>query len=256
MAKRAYTPGEEVVNAVTHAVGVGLGIAGLALLVTLAATRGDPWRVVSFSVYGATLILLYLASTLYHGVLSPRWKEIFHRLDHAAIFLLIAGTYTPFTLVTLRGPWGWALFGVIWGLAILGLVLKLVFLGRWRLGSVAIYILMGWIIMVAVGPLLDRLPAAGLAWLAIGGVCYTGGVAFYAWKSLPYGHALWHLFVLAGTTVYPVDLDAGAVDMAGAFAVQDGTDWIYVTSFSGEVIDESVDKGDAVLNPEDAGTDI
>lgn len=197
-----YTLGEEIANALTHGVGVGLAIAALAVLVTFSGLYGDVWRVVSFSIYGATLVLLYLASTLYHGFRSPGLKRIFKGLDHAAIFLLIAGTYTPFTLVTLRGAWGWTLFGLIWGFALSGITFETIFLGRYMRYVVAMYIAMGWLAVIAVKPLLEALPTGGLVWLASGGLAYTGGVVFYAWKSLPFGHAVWHLFVLAGSACH------------------------------------------------------
>jgi hemolysin III len=197
-----YTLGEEIANALTHGVGVGLAIAALALLVTFSGLYGDGWRVVSFSIYGATLILLYLSSTLYHSFSSPRLKRIFKGLDHAAIFLLIAGTYTPFTLVTLRGAWGWTLFGLIWGFALAGITFETIFLGRFMRYVVGMYIAMGWLVLIAVKPLVEVLPSGGLVWLSAGGLAYTGGVVFYAWKSLPFGHAVWHLFVLGGSVCH------------------------------------------------------
>lgn len=197
--KRPQTLGEEIANSVSHGIGAGLSIAALAVLVTLAGMRGDAWRVVSFSVYGASMVLLYLASTLYHGFRNPLTKHVFHVFDHSAIFLLIAGTYTPFTLVTLRGAWGWSLFGVIWGLAFSGIIIKSVSFKRFRLLSVLVYVLMGWIALVALGPLLKALPTGGLLWLFIGGLCYTLGIGFYLWEKLPFHHAIWHLFVLGGS---------------------------------------------------------
>jgi len=190
---------EERANSITHAIGAGLSVAALAVLVTLAARLGDAWRVVSFSVYGSTLTLLYVASTLYHSVRSPTLKRAFRVLDHAAIFLLIAGTYTPFTLVTLRGGWGWSLFGLVWALALGGVLLKVFFVGRFRAFSVALYIGMGWLVVFAVKPLVTALPAGGVTWLAAGGLAYTLGVAFYLWERFPFHHAVWHLFVLAGS---------------------------------------------------------
>ena len=208
---------EELANALTHGVGTALAVAGLAVLVTLAALHGDAWRVVSFALYGATLVLLYLSSTLYHAFPWPNVKAVFHRLDHAAIFLLIAGTYTPFTLVTLRGPWGWSLFGVEWGLAVIGIVVKTVLFGRYRRVGVVVYVLMGWGAAVAVKPLLDSLPLQGLAWMLAGGLAYTGGVGFYVAKGIRYHHAVWHLFVLAGSVchwvcvlLYVLPIPAGA----------------------------------------------
>jgi hemolysin III len=174
----------------------------MAVLVTMAALYGDAWRVVSFSVYGTTLVLLYLASTLYHSCRSMRLKRFFKGLDHAAIFLLIAGTYTPFTLVTLRGPWGWTLFGLIWGFAVAGIVFETMFLGRFKRLVVVFYVAMGWLVVIAVGPLIDAFPIGGLWWLISGGLSYTFGVIFYVWKRLPFNHAIWHLFVLGGSVCH------------------------------------------------------
>ncbi|MBN2307611.1 MAG: hemolysin III family protein [Candidatus Hydrogenedentes bacterium] len=195
----AYSPGEEVANSVTHGIGAGLSIAGLSVLVSLAAVRGDAWRVVSFSVYGSTLVMLYLASTFYHSFRSPRVKRVLRVIDHASIYLLIAGTYTPFTLVCLRGAWGWSVFGIMWGLALIGVVSKVFLIGRFRILSVAVYVAMGWFVVLVLKPTLAAVPAGGIAWLVAGGCAYTFGVVFYAWKSLPYNHAVWHLFVMAGS---------------------------------------------------------
>jgi len=192
----------ELINGVTHGVGFLLSIAGLVVLVVLAASRGGARHVVACSVYGSTLILLYLASTLYHSVTAPRAKQVLRLIDHIAIYLLIAGTYTPFTLLTLRGGWGWSLFGVIWGLAIVGSVFKILFIGRFRKTSVVIYLLMGWLVVVGLKPLLASLPLAGFVWLMAGGAAYTLGVVFYAWKSLPHHHAIWHVFVMLGSTCH------------------------------------------------------
>ena len=186
----------------THGVGAGLGVAGLVLLVTAAWRHGDAWHVVSSAIFGAALVLLYTASTLYHSFESALTRQRLQKLDHAAIFLLIAGTYTPFVLVTLRGPWGWSLFGVIWGLAIVGVVLKCWFAGRFRGVSTSVYLVMGWLVLIAIKPLVAALPAGGMKLLVAGGLCYTGGVAFYHWRRLPYHHAIWHLFVLAGSACH------------------------------------------------------
>jgi hemolysin III len=194
-----YSNSEEIVSSITHGVGVGLGAAGLIVLVTLAGLAGDGWRVVSFSIYGATLVLLYLSSLLYHSVRTPRAKRFFRYFDHASIFLLIAGTYTPFTLISLRGWWGWALFALIWIMAITGIVLTFVLMDRSRLLAGILYITMGWLVIIAVKPLLNAVPRAGVLWLLAGGLAYTFGVVFYLWKRLPFNHAIWHLFVLAGS---------------------------------------------------------
>jgi hemolysin III len=196
---KPYTLGEEIANSITHGIGAGLSIAGLTVLVVLAALQGDVWRVVSFSIYGSTLVLLYLASTLYHSFQSPRVKRVFQIFDHSAIYLLIAGTYTPFLLVSLRGPWGWSLFAVVWGIALLGIAFKALFIHRFHVVSTLGYILMGWLGVVAIRQMLEAVPPAGLIWLAAGGVLYTIGVIFLAIRRIPYNHTIWHFFVLGGS---------------------------------------------------------
>jgi len=196
------TRGEETANQLTHGLGALLGVAGLVLMVVFASRHGNAWHVVSSAVFGATLVLLYTASALYHSFEGERTRQVLQKFDHAAIFLLIAGTYTPFVLVTLRGPWGWSLFGVVWGLAILGVVLKFWFAGRFRLISTLIYLVMGWLVLIAIKPLLAALPAGGMTLLVAGGLCYTGGALFYLWRRLPYHHAIWHLFVLGGSACH------------------------------------------------------
>lgn len=199
-----YTLGEEIAHSVTHGIGVLLSIAGLAVLVAFAALRGDAWHIVGCSIFGATLVLAYTASTVYHAIPGTfqRAKKVLRVLDHAAIYLLIAGTYTPFTLVNLRGPWGWTLFGVVWGMAVAGIVFKATLIGRLRVLSVAFYVVMGWLVLIAARPLGRAVGLGGLVLLIAGGVVYTLGVAFYAWKRLPYHHAIWHGFVLAGSTLH------------------------------------------------------
>lgn len=199
---RTQTMGEEIANSVTHGAGLLASIAALVLLVVWAAATGDPWRITAASVYGATLVLLYATSTLYHALPTARVKVLFQRLDHAAIYLLIAGTYTPFVLVTLRGGWGWSLFGVVWGLAILGVVFKSVFGVRLAVLSTVLYVVMGWLVLIAAAPLAAALPPGGVRWLVAGGVLYTVGVVFFAWNRLRYSHAVWHLFVLAGSAAH------------------------------------------------------
>ena len=201
---RAWTVGEEVAHAVTHGIGLAAAIAGLVVLVVFAAATRDPWRITACAVYASTLVLLYGASTLYHALSATRARAVFRVLDHSAIFLLIAGTYTPFALVSLRGPWGWTLFGIVWGLAVLGIVAKAVFGTRWPILSTVIYVGMGWVVLVAVKPLVANVPPAAIAWLVAGGVAYTGGVVFYAWTRLRYSHAIWHVFVLAGSLCHYV----------------------------------------------------
>ena len=198
----AYTEREELANCLTHGLGALLSVAGLVLLVGSAARHGDAWHVVSSAIFGTTLVLLYTASTLYHSSRGERRRQVLQKFDHAAIFLLIAGAYTPFVLVPLRGPWGWSLFGVVWGLAIIGVALKFWFAGRFRVVSTLIYLAMGWLVMVAIKPLLAALPVGGVKLLVVGGLCYTGGAAFYLWKRLPYHHAIWHLFVLGGSACH------------------------------------------------------
>jgi hemolysin III len=193
---------EELANAVTHGAGLVLSVTGFAVLLVLAALRGSGWHIVGCAIYGTTLICLYAASTLYHGIPAPRWKRTFKIFDHSAIYLLIAGTYTPFLLVNLRGGWGWSLFGVVWGLALAGIVLKFWFVDRFQILSTTVYLLMGWLAVIAARPLLLGVPRPGLWWLLAGGVLYTSGVLFYAWKRIPYNHVIWHVFVMAGSTCH------------------------------------------------------
>lgn len=193
------TAGEELANAITHGVGVILSIVGLVLLVVVGARHGDAWHVVSGAIFGTALVALYTASTLYHSVRRPGAKQVLRKFDHAGIFLLIAGTYTPFLLVSLRGLWGWSLFGVVWGLGLTGMALKFWLAGRFRVLSTAVYIVMGWIVLIALRPLTAAVPSQGVWLLVAGGFCYTGGAAFYLATRLPYHHAVWHLFVLAGS---------------------------------------------------------
>jgi len=196
---KQYSIGEEIANSITHGIGIVLAIAALGILTAFAGAYGDVRHVVSVSIYGTTLVLLYTASTLYHSIQNPHAKSILQVLDHAAIYLLIAGTYTPFTLVSLRGPWGWWLFGVIWGLAVLGVVFQLSLLRRWRAVSLCLYIGMGWVVVVAIKPLIVSVATGGIVFLVLGGLAYTAGVLFYCWEKLKYHHAIWHLFVLAGS---------------------------------------------------------
>jgi len=189
----------ERLNCWTHLIGAALAATGAAVLVVLAARQGDPWKIVSFSIYGTMLLALYTLSTLYHST-RGRVKNVFRKLDHCSIYLLIAGTCTPFALVTLRGAWGWSLFGVIWGLAILGIVQEAWLAKGGRILSVVIYVVMGWLSVIAVKPLITALTPAGFAWLAAGGLLYTGGIVVYALdEKLRHGHGIWHVFVLAGS---------------------------------------------------------
>lgn len=198
----SYTRGEEIANWVTHGVGLVASIVGLTLLILHSSLRGDAWHVVSFTVFGLTLLTLYTISTLYHVRRSERAKRLFRKLDHAAIFLLIAGTYTPFLLTNLRGPWGWTLFGIIWGLCGAGAVFQLFFGARYRLTSTLGYLFVGWLIVVALKPMIERVPHGGLWLLLAGGLCYSFGVIFFLWRGLRYHHAVWHTFVLGGSTCH------------------------------------------------------
>ena len=189
-------------NAYTHLAGALLALAGAVVLIVLGAMKQDVWKIVSFAIYGASLVMLYSASTLYHST-RGRLKAFFRKLDHTAIYLLIAGSYTPFTLVTLRGPWGWWLFGVIWALALLGILQEFWLGKRTRVLSLIIYVLMGWIALVAVMPLVDTLSLAGFAWLAAGGLAYTAGIVFYVFdEKYAHWHGIWHLFVVAGSALH------------------------------------------------------
>jgi hemolysin III len=199
---RSWTFGEELAHSITHGVGLLAAVAGLVLLLVLAAATRDPWRVAACSVYATTLVLLYAASTLYHALSRTRARRVFRVLDHSAIFLLIAGTYTPFALVSLRGPWGWTLLVIIWSLAVAGVAAKALFGARWPVVSTALYIGMGWTALIALKPLAEHVPAGGIAWLVAGGLAYTGGVVFFAWTRLRYSHAIWHVFVLAGSVCH------------------------------------------------------
>ena len=194
-----YTFAEEIANSITHGLGILFSVAGLGVLTAFATLFGSVWHIVSCSIYAGTMVLLYTASTLYHAIPTPRAKTILRVLDHVSIFLLIAGTYTPVTLVSLRGPWGWSLFGTIWGLAVTGILLEIVLPKRLRFIVVSLYVAMGWTIVVAVKPRLAAVAPGGMWLLLAGGLCYTAGVPFYIWNSLPFNHAIWHLFVLAGT---------------------------------------------------------
>ncbi len=199
---RFYSLGEEIMNGVTHGVGAALSVAGLTVLVVLAVLYGNVKQVVSFSIYGASLIILYVASTLYHSFQQPKVKRVFRIIDHASIFLLIAGTYTPFLLLGVQGAWGWTFLIIIWGLAILGVSFKALFINRLQKLSVLMYILMGWLGVLVIKTLLANIPVGGLVWLAVGGAAYTIGVIFYALKKIPYMHGVWHLFVLLGSVCH------------------------------------------------------
>lgn len=193
---------EELMNALTHGLGAVLAVAGLIALTVSACLYGGVWHIVSFSIYGVSLVLLYLASTLYHSFRGERLKKVFKVFDHSAIYLLIAGTYTPFTLVPLHGTLGWVIFSVVWSLAVIGIVFKLFFAHRFKVLSTLCYLGMGWFIVAAMKPLMAALPPWGLYWLIAGGVFYSAGTIFYLARRLPYHHAVWHLFVLAGSIAH------------------------------------------------------
>jgi len=195
---------EELANVVTHGAGAVAALVGAAVLIVLAAVRGSVWEVVGISVFATSLVALYSASTLYHAVRDARLKGRLKLLDHASIYLLIAGTYTPFMIVELRGGWGWSLFGVVWGLAVVGTTLKLFFLGRFPRISTLVYVAMGWLGLIAAGPLVRALDAGTLAWLLAGGIAYTAGTPFYHGRRLPYSHAIWHVFVVAGSVCHGI----------------------------------------------------
>ena len=193
------SPWEEAANSVTHGAGLVLSILGTSLLLATTALNGTLLHLIGCGVFGTTLVLMYAASTLYHGITAPHLKRIFRVLDHVAIYLFIAGSYTPFLLIHFGDSFGWALLVVIWSIALVGAVFKLFFTGRFARLSVALYIGMGWLIVLSADRLLEAVPPGCLAWLTAGGLLYTGGVVFFAWKRLPYNHAIWHLFVLAGS---------------------------------------------------------
>ena len=197
-----YSLGEEIANSVTHGVGILLAIIGLAVMTAFAARNGNAWHVASSAIFGATLILCFTASTLYHSIPFERAKRMLRVFDHSAVFLLIAGTYTPFMLIGVPGPWGWSILGAVWALAILGIVLKLVLHGRLHGLSVALYLAMGWLVVIATKPLLENVGTGGMAFLAGGGLAYTVGVIFYKWRRLRYHHAIWHGFVLLGGALH------------------------------------------------------
>ena len=192
------TPGEEIANSIIHGVGAVLSVAGLLVMVAVAASSGRRLHVLACSIYGVSLVLLYVCSTIYHALTNGRAKRVFRILDHASIYLLIAGTYTPVTMVLLGGAWGWVLLGIVWTLAVLGIAFQCLCIDRLRALSTAVYVLMGWIAIVAIQPLLQVLPWQGFLWLLAGGLLYTSGVAFFVW-SRKYSHAIWHLFVLGGS---------------------------------------------------------
>jgi hemolysin III len=199
---KVFSLAEEISHAVSHGIGIILSIIALTVLVAVSFRQGDTARIVASAVFGTTLILLYVASTLYHSIPIPRLKPVLRMLDHTAIYLLIAGTYTPLTLITLRGPWGWGLLAGIWCLAVCGIVHAWSPWRRHRAFAHVLYVLMGWLIVIAAVPLSKAMQVGGLVLLVLGGVVYTSGLAFYAWRRLPYNHLVWHLFVLTGSALH------------------------------------------------------
>jgi len=193
---------EEIWHAITHGVGLGLSIAGLVVLVVFSAMDGTALSVTSSAIFGAALIILYGSSTLYHAITHTKVKKIFQKLDHASIYVLIAGTYTPITLLTLKGAWGWSIFAVIWAAALLGIYLKMIYPNRFETFSLILYVIMGWMIVVAMQPMLENMESGGLWLLLAGGLSYTFGIIFYVWDNLAFNHAIWHLFVLGGSILH------------------------------------------------------
>ncbi len=193
---------EELVNSITHGIGLTLSLAAAPALIILAALRGTLWHVLSVTIYGGSLVALYACSTIYHSLEAPRWKSLFRIADHSAIHLLIAGTYTPFALVNLHGQWGWFLLSAVWSLSLLGIIGKLLLGHRMQPFSIVLYIATGWLVVVAAKPMLHFVPTGGLVWLLAGGILYTSGLIFFAWERCPYNHAVWHVFVLAGSACH------------------------------------------------------
>lgn len=200
--KKVYTTVEEIFHAITHGLGAGLSIAGFVVMLILAIRKEEPWTLAGVVTFGIALILLYLSSTLYHSFPSGKMKRFFQFMDHSCIYVLIAGTYTPFLLVYMRGPWGWSLFSALWILTFLGFIFKIFFIGKWNRLATFIYILMGWIAIIAIKPAIEMIPTGALWLMLIGGILYTGGTFFYLWERLPFHHVIWHLFVMGGSLIH------------------------------------------------------
>ena len=196
---KQYSPIEEKININSHAIGFILSVVALVLLVAHASMHGDVWHIVSFSIFGTSLIILYAASTFYHSAKKPELRKRLKIIDHASIYVLVAGTYTPFTLVTLNGKLGWLIFGISWGLALTGIILKLFFTGKYNLISTSMYVFMGWVIVFAIKPLINNLPSEGFLWLLAGGISYTLGAIIYSIRKIKFNHAIFHMFVLTGS---------------------------------------------------------
>lgn len=202
MSANFYSIKEEIANAITHGVGACLSVAALVILIVFAALHGNAWHAVSFSIFGSTLIILYMSSTLYHSLTNERAKRLFRKFDHISIFLLIAGTYTPFCLLALHGWIGWTLFGIVWGCAVIGIVFKSISIGKLELLSTLLYILMGWMVILAIKPLYGTLSSSGFLLLILGGASYTVGAIFFVYDRIKYFHGIWHIFVLAGSVLH------------------------------------------------------
>lgn len=197
-----YPRREEVANAITHGIGALLSVAALVLLIVFSSIKGTAWHVVSFTIYGVSMLLLYMSSTLVHSFKEGKVKDLFEIFDHSSIYIYIAGTYTPFMLVAVRGPLGWSLFGIVWGIALFGVLFKAFFTKRFLFMSTIFYLVMGWLIVIAWGPLSAAIPSTGITLLVTGGILYTLGTVFYVWRAFPYHHAIWHLFVLGGSVTH------------------------------------------------------
>lgn len=197
-----YPRREEVANAITHGIGALLSVAALVLLIVFSSIKGTAWHVVSFTIYGVSMLLLYTSSTLVHSFKEGKLKDLFEIFDHSSIYIYIAGTYTPFMLVAIRGPLGWSLFGIVWGIALFGVLFKAFFTKRFLFMSTIFYVVMGWLIVIAWGPLTAVIPSTGITLLVTGGIMYTLGTVFYVWRAFPYHHAVWHLFVLGGSVTH------------------------------------------------------
>lgn len=202
MTTHTFSKREEIANAITHGIGAVLSLAMLVLLIVFASIEGNAWHLVSVTIYGITMLLLYVSSTLVHSFPPGKAKDLFEIFDHSAIYLFIAGTYTPILLVPLRSTLGWTLFGIVWGMAILGIIFKVFFVKKFVILSTIFYVLMGWLIILAWGPLTAEVPAAGITYLVVGGVMYSIGAVFYVWRSFTYHHMVWHLFVLGGSILH------------------------------------------------------
>ncbi len=200
--EKPYKTTEEIIHGITHGIGILFAATGMIILLYLAITHGTFRHIISSAIYGLSLILLYTTSTLYHSIQRPETKKILRQLDHTSIYILIAGSYTPFTIINLRGTWGWTLFGIVWGLAFAGIIMQLSKLRKWKIIRMIIYIVMGWVAIIAIKPLLTSIPAKAFILIVSGGVIYTAGIVFYLWKRIPFNHAIWHIFVLAGSVTH------------------------------------------------------